>query len=861
MGAFFIYILKSAVCLVLFYLFFKLLLSRETFHRFNRVALLGVLFFSLLIPCIEVTTRHQVEVQQAVFSIEQLLMMAEMENATPVEVEAGEWQQAPAPVSLSWIQIALLVYLAGIVVLVCRNAYSLLCLLRLIYSGKREKQESGITLVVHDRALAPFSWMRYIVISRKDLEENGREILIHEAAHIRNCHSWDLLIADICIFFQWFNPGTWLLKQELQNIHEYEADETVINEGVNAKEYQLLLIKKAVGTRLYSMANSFNHSKLKKRITMMLKEKSNPWARLKYLYVLPLAAIAVTAFARPEISEKADEISVVKVNDLANFMQENVLGDTIKVLKDTVKVSESEKKEETGIGGRVSEDNEVVIFEVVEQMPEFPGGTAALSRYLKNKTESSSAKGKAGGSVTVGFTVAKTGKVENVKASPSDQSILSKEAERIVREMPDWIPGKQRGMPVPVKYSVSVRFGDIRFPENKKPLILVDGRETSMDAFDKMDKGVIESVSVLKDSASIRLYGKRGTNGVVLVSTQKTGKLGNDMKAVAFIEKETVETNTAEEIAVAGTVVDEQRRPKAGVSVVVPNTNIGTMTDANGRFQLKTQNRGSIWFSFIGYKTVKAPVSPTMSVQLEQEVVRLFPETSGKLRTSATLSSDVKGIRGLSIHGVKDGEPPLVIIDGKEALEEDALSKLSPDRIKSFSILKDKSAETVYGEKGKNGVIIVTLLTEGEYDFQKANPKKPYADALELAESVAKDVEGEIIYCIDDEEVKKTKLKGMSTKAIRAVSLDHFDKKKIVRLKTEKYRSDWIPVIGVVKDVDGKRTAALIKVKGANAITRTNRDGSFAIKAPKNGVLLVGDNNRSAIEVKVKPMLEVILKD
>lgn len=152
------------------------------------------------------TTRHQVEVQQAVLSIEQLLMKAEMENTTPVEIEAGEWQLAPAPVFLSWIQIALLIYLAGIVVLVCRNVYSLLCLLRLICSGKREKLESGITLVVHDRAIAPFSWMRYIVISREDLEENGREILIHEAAHIRNCHSWDLLIADICIFFNGSTP-------------------------------------------------------------------------------------------------------------------------------------------------------------------------------------------------------------------------------------------------------------------------------------------------------------------------------------------------------------------------------------------------------------------------------------------------------------------------------------------------------------------------------------------------------------------------------------------------------------------------------------------------------------------------------
>ena len=139
-------------------------------------------------------------------------------------------------------------------------------------------------------------------------------------AHVHNRHSIDLLISDICIIFQWFNPTSWLLKQELQNIHEYEADETVIRQGVNAKQYQLLLIKKAVGTRLYSMANSFNHSKLKKRITMMLKEKSSPWARMKYLYVLPVAAITLTAFARPEISNELNEISTIKVNDITSIL-------------------------------------------------------------------------------------------------------------------------------------------------------------------------------------------------------------------------------------------------------------------------------------------------------------------------------------------------------------------------------------------------------------------------------------------------------------------------------------------------------------------------------------------------------------
>ncbi|KAB6147130.1 MULTISPECIES: M56 family metallopeptidase [Bacteroides] len=702
MGVFFIYILKSSVCLVLFYLFFRLLLSKETFHRFNRMALLGVLFFSLLIPCIEVTTRHQVEVQQAVLSIEQLLLMAELE-ATPANV--GAVQETPA---ISWVQIVLLVYLAGILFLACRNIYSLICLFRLIHSGKHEKLEKGVTLVVHNQEIAPFSWMKYIVISRKDLEENGREILIHEMAHIHHRHSVDLLVADICIFFQWFNPGAWLLKQELQNVHEYEADETVINEGVNAKEYQLLLIKKAVGTRLYSMANSFNHSKLKKRITMMLKEKSNPWARLKYLYVLPLAAIAVTAFARPEISEKMEEISAVKVNDLAEIVQE-------KVLQDTVKVSKDEKKDDLVVSGvKSKEEEEIVIFEVVEQMPEYPGGMSALQKYLSEKTAGSPMKGKAGGRVMVGFTVAETGKIKDVRVLQSDEASLNQEAERIVSEMPDWIPGKQRGRPVPVKYTVPIRFGNIRFAENKQPLIFADGKEISMDAMEKLDPSTIESFSVLKDSASIKVYGKRGANGVILVNTQRGSKTKIQNKEISFSQK-TTSTDAVPDFPVSGTVVDEQGRPKAGVSIIVPNTNHGTITDINGHFSLKAMKDGNLWFSFIGYKPVKASVSSTMNIRMEQEVVDLFPELSGSVKNG---NSGFKVNNGVTVHGIK-GEEPLVIIDGKEAMEKDALSKLAPDHIKSISVLKDKSAQVVYGDKGKNGVIIVEMLTDDEYQARQ----------------------------------------------------------------------------------------------------------------------------------------------
>ena len=522
MGVFFIYILKSSVCLVLFYLFFRLLLSKETFHRFNRMALLGVLFFSLLIPCIEVTTRHQVEVQQAMLSIEQLLLMAELE-ATPVDADVVQETSA-----ISWVQVVLLVYLAGILFLACCNIYSLICLFRLIHSGKHEKLEKGGTLVVHNQEIAPFSWMKYIVISRKDLKENGREILIHEMAHIHHRHSVDLLVADICIFFQWFNPGAWLLKQELQNIHEYEADETVINEGVNAKEYQLLLIKKAVGTRLYSMANSFNHSKLKKRITMMLKEKSNPWARLKYLYVLPLAAIAVTAFARPEISETMEEISVAKVNDLAAIV---------------------EKK---------SEEN------VVKE----PADTA------KNKV------------IVVGY-----------RAEKKDSVLTSGEKE----------------------VAVSVR----GISGEEKPLVIINGKESDYEVVNALNPERIESISVIGAEKAIKIYGEKAKDGL--------------MNIKLYSEK---------------------------------------------KFKPKKIEIGSL----------------------------------NKTRLDA-LNSGAKNW-GVTFHSATGGKP-LIIIDGKEASGDDPLANISPDRIRSISVLKDKTALAAYGDKGKNGVIEVNLLVKEEYQARQ----------------------------------------------------------------------------------------------------------------------------------------------
>ena len=682
MGIFFVYILKSSVCLAAFYLFYRLLLSRETFHRFNRVALLSILLLSCLLPLVEVTVEKQTEVHQTMMTLEQWLMLADMMNtAEAMDLQAEE-------VTVTWIQVALLVYLAGILFFALRNGYSLLKLGGLLKSGRKENLSKytgdgeKVTLIVHEHDIAPFSWIKYIVISKKDLDENGREILIHELAHIQNRHSWDLLVADICIFFQWFNPASWLLKQELQNIHEYEADETVIEKGVDAKQYQLLLIKKAVGTRLYSMANSFNHSKLKKRITMMLKEKSNPWAKLKYLYMLPVAAIAVTAFARPEISETAEEISAVKVNDLTAIVEAKVtktIEEAVQVstvLKDTAKPVEV-KYIPAEVGDKLQGSP---VFEMVEQMPEFPGGgmSAALEYIQKNMQYPESAKENGTqGRVTVQFVVDKAGNVTEPKVLRPVDKELDAEAIRLVKSMPKWKPGMQKGQAVAVKFTMPVLFrlegGEMKnsqvavsskstdfFIEGMDaPLYVVDGKEVTSSIMSALNVNKIEAMTVLKNESATELYGEKGKNGVILITLK-----GSDKKPITLSTKSSVVSvpgvnavylnNRRADWADVDVFVDGEKIELSGKAldeVVSPNE----IESINVEKNAEDANRGKI------YITTKKSKGKYTTVTSEGKENIYFTVKGGE-------KASVKG--EMRVEGVvqdKDGEPVIgaaVLIEG-----------------------------------------------------------------------------------------------------------------------------------------------------------------------------------------------------
>lgn len=282
---FVLYALRTALCLALFYLFFKWVMSRDTLHRLNRVVLLTAVVVAFLLPVCRVT----------------IIEVIPRPEPMAFELPAEEIVTTLPNDGIAWQQVVGALFLLAMVVMVGRMGVATLSVWRTIRRLKRSAEEvhevEGATIIVASEELSPFSWGRYIVLSARDMAENGEAILNHELAHIRLGHTRDLVLFDLLMVGQWFNPAMWLLRRELRAIHEYEADRAVIAQGVDPRNYQMLLIKKAVGERWCSVANSLNHSNLKNRITMMLQKRTSRWAATKCLLLLPLVGLAVGAFA------------------------------------------------------------------------------------------------------------------------------------------------------------------------------------------------------------------------------------------------------------------------------------------------------------------------------------------------------------------------------------------------------------------------------------------------------------------------------------------------------------------------------------------------------------------------------------
>ena len=308
MSALVIYEAKVALLLAVFYICYRILLSRETLHRLNRIVLTGSVIVSFLLPFCVLTFHRTVEVAAAE-ALPALPQIETLDLPIPDMVASHNgW----------WLMIPTLIYCLGIAFCLVRIIVELVQISRIIRSGEAHPQEDGTTLVIVDRDIAPFSWMKWIVLSREDHANN--HIVKHERAHIRLGHARDLLFIDILSAMQWFNPVMWMLKGDLRAVYEYEADDAVLREGADIREYQYSLIRKAVSASGYSITNSFNHSILKNRITMMSKRKSVTLRGLRALYVVPLVAAGLACNSQTvtdyKVSENSTETKAAEQNNV-----------------------------------------------------------------------------------------------------------------------------------------------------------------------------------------------------------------------------------------------------------------------------------------------------------------------------------------------------------------------------------------------------------------------------------------------------------------------------------------------------------------------------------------------------------------
>ena len=311
MAEFLIYDLKVAVLIAVFYFCYRLLMERETMHRLNRIVLLSSILLSLVLPLCVITLHKTIEVAPMRVVDHPELVITELGSVSSEEstIQSLEANRMDFAEKLFQPSVIFAIFTIG---LLCRLLYiakSYRQLRRMIKDSEQHSLEDGVTMAVVDLPVAPFSWMHTIVLSRIDYEERNPSIIAHERGHILLHHSWDIVFVEVLTALQWFNPVVWLLRRDLRTIHEYEADASVLSSGSDVSQYIQLLMRKAMGTKACILANGINNSTIKKRINMMLVNKSPRRNSLKLLALLPIVGVtlALNAETVTDVVYKNDE--------------------------------------------------------------------------------------------------------------------------------------------------------------------------------------------------------------------------------------------------------------------------------------------------------------------------------------------------------------------------------------------------------------------------------------------------------------------------------------------------------------------------------------------------------------------------
>lgn len=465
-----LYSMKSAFVLILLYVPYVLLLRRETFFAFNRAVLLGMLLLSLVLPLCNIPWLS-LDRQPVVHAAQMHLIELGVPVTTVLpEVEVSSLAPVRGKPTSPFLLVSLL-YIIGMAAVFVVRVTQLVRLSRGVERGSlwRHDEKGGMRLFCHAADVAPFSWMKNIVIGQRDYEENGRAIILHETGHIRAHHSWDVLLLGAVEMVQWWNPLVYMLGISLRDVHEYEADDYVLRQGVSAQGYQLLVIKKAVGSGSYAFANSFNHSLTKKRITMMCKKnKSKAWMRARALYVIPAAALALSAFATPKFVAPAEDA----IGRVAG--------------KGTEKIPFSEALQPESFFAPA----DTTIYKQVAVNAEYPGGWEACFEFMRDNMHYPPLCQEFGvqGRVILNFVVEADGRITNIKkvrgagkrltqadvdayrkenpastlqpkAGDDLGELLFEEGKRMAESMPRWVPARnEQGEPVRSRFYLPIVF-------------------------------------------------------------------------------------------------------------------------------------------------------------------------------------------------------------------------------------------------------------------------------------------------------------------------------------------------------------------------------------------------------------------
>ena len=336
MSLFIIYIIRWAVVLTLLYSIYGLIMKRETLHSLNRMVLLAVLAASMVLPLVQMETKQTNVIAEGREMLEQqikelqtlsLPLIGEEEQVEDTMATTSRPSRRETETGAVVLSAIILIYFIGLIIAWLRYIISLATLIRIIHIGKRIEIDGlpkGIKVLTHPAIKTPCSWMRWVLLTPADKNlitplsnrrgVGGEALLCHELSHIHYGHSFDMLLCELTCRMLWCLPFAWMLRQDLRDVHEFQADRRVLQNGIDENEYQLLLIRKATTSGLQPVVNALNQSPIKRRFQMMNKKPSRRWVAMKAVYLLPLSALAIVAFARPQ-TMTAVENNIVKAEN------------------------------------------------------------------------------------------------------------------------------------------------------------------------------------------------------------------------------------------------------------------------------------------------------------------------------------------------------------------------------------------------------------------------------------------------------------------------------------------------------------------------------------------------------------------